>query len=383
MNAKVEQQQGLYKKLVSKFLVKFCAYFDGDLYLFADNSGELSFVKSSGETKQNVLIVSSDFYTETKHDYPVSDKKELLKLVQLQLEEKQRFLIQNITESKSVINSWCFSEQVPKAWLRIPESLLFAQSINNGDVLSVFNRQQEVTFFTVFNQVIQSAKCKGVINSAENFALSVGISVEKESTIVHSDKASVFARAITCLSLAQLTAFWVKPSRLKLKNVLSSLVIPGMFVYFSYLLIGSIYLNGKISYLESQLAQQDSKVSRLLQIQTDVENKQNYNQKLNEFWSDKNSIAALWVALNPIFETVDIRSIVRQNEKFIIRGRTEDASALLDRLASEPNILLARFEAPVRKQRNKDSFQISIELHKGKVVLDNKLADDAQGVTNE
>lgn len=379
MNALNDRTLDVKSKLVASFLVNFCAYFDGEMHSFSNAGSKLVFTKYKKSKRKKVLIVSSSFYTEDKQEYPIDDKKEVLKLVKLQEQENQHILLQNIGENKSTVNLWRYSGSVPRSWFRIPETLLFARGGDDGEVLTVLNERQNITYVTSFNHVVHSAAHKGLINSVANFALSAGISVDKQTTITFDDKANYFAFAMSKLTMDAIRSFWLRPSRSKVASFFAKLILPGVFTYFIYLMLSSAYLSGRIYIQEAELAKQDTQVTELLQLQEDVEFKQRQQMELSQFWSEKGSIAALWVVLTPVFETSDIRSIVLQNGKYIIRGRTEDASALLDKLATDPNVLTARFEAPVRNQRNKDSYQISIELNNGKLKLRHKDKIKAKG----
>ncbi len=52
------------------------------------------------------------------------------------------------------------------------------------------------------------------------------------------------------------------------------------------------------------------------------------------------------------------------DKRFFIKGRTPSASKLLELIANNPNVSNARFEAPVRIDRNQERFSLSLELNK-------------------
>ncbi|WDE00523.1 hypothetical protein [Thalassomonas actiniarum] len=342
--------------------MNFAGYFDGQLYRFSRRADRLELVAAEANFKAQVIIAASAYYQENKLNFPIDDKKELKKLLKLQLAANDVALIQKSADNLSYVNTWSFDAKIPKSYLLFPESLLFASFSQNGDILTLGNQDGSKTFITSFDGVIGSASDLGAIDSAEKFAMSAAAPFKRELLLEHQDKGLFLASSLVRLPVNKLLTFFVKPAAQNSKRLALQLILPAMVMSFLYLLAGSGYLLLKTSLLENQLAQKSEQVAKLLALESDLDNKFARQQQLSHFWQSKQNTAGLWQVMAPVFEQSTIKNITRRGNAFVIKGRTPNASQLLELIAANANVAKAKFEAPVRKDRKQERFTISIEL---------------------
>lgn len=354
--------------IMSKFLCNFTGYYDGQLQQFSLQENRLCLKKAATNFKPKLLIVSADYYQEKQLSFPIDNRKELKKLLKLQLSQQEKAIIQNIGDNQSQVNTWRFDTEIqqvlPKTLMILPESLILAQNCQNGEVITLINERNEPSYVTAFDSMVYSASSKGFINSSEKFAMSVGISLTSQRIVAYQDKAQTIAANLHKISLSKLFTFIYKPASKKLQLLTLQLVIPSVVAVFLYLLVTSGYIVAKSAWLEGELSAQSEQVTELFSLQNSVDEKYSNYQQLTEFWQDKQNIAGLWQVVAPIFAEASMQSITLRDRRFIIKGRTKSASELLELIANNPNVSNAKFEAPVRIDRNRERFSLSFELNK-------------------
>ena len=123
-----------YKQILGKVRL---GYYDGELSrVVIGKDGRVSFEKEP-EFEASIVIVSRAFYQEKLSSYPVDNRRELKKLLALNHSDKSCSLIHEVADGHSWVNEWLFDSGLSKALFYLPESLLFAQSIEQGAVLEV------------------------------------------------------------------------------------------------------------------------------------------------------------------------------------------------------------------------------------------------------
>lgn len=363
-------------KIVLSILQRFAGYYDGNLYRFVLENNNLILAPSDSDFTPTLLIVSPNYYQEQQISFPIDDKKELKKLLKLQLADNEVPLIQKQEEGKSEVNTWIFEKSVPEALIRVPESLLIGSHCENGDVFRVTDSENQATFITRFDGLIYSSAVKGMISNTERFAMSTGLSLEKNILIEYGEKAVAIANALSVSLLGDFLSFIKKPKTEDAKSLLIQAVTPILSVITIYLLVSSAYISIKLSSAENKLAQQAQQVTELLEIQNSLIDDQDKYQQLTKFLNNRTNVSGLWVVIAPIFKTATIKNITIQDDKFLIRGQTKSATLLLDTLTNNPNVLTAKFETPVRKNRNIEQFNLSFKLKKTLVIPEQSLVPD-------
>ena len=357
-------------ELIAKFLVSFGGYFDGELYRFVKQNNKLILEESKNEPK--ILFVGSNQLHEKVLSFPIDDRKEIDKLLKLQLGNNEIGVIQNIEEGKSQINTWSFNKAVPKSFIRLPESLVLSSACENGEVILLEGNNQSVTYLTRFDNVIYSATSHGMVNTSDRFAMSVGLSLGHPTSIEVSDRANAIVEGIRHLRIKQIFPFMIKSVKIEPKRLFLNIAIPVIALMSVYLFLTSGYLIFKNSIAEKQLADKKSSISEIFSTQSSIDDHHVIYTKLSEFRNSKNNIAGVWVAVAPLFDKAKLTNITLEENKVFVRGSTLKASELLESLSRDSNVLNAKFETPVRKSKDIEKFNLSFILNSKLVLSDSK-----------
>ena len=128
----IPQEKPIYftSKLLNKLICAFVGYYDGEIKQFElGYNNELSLATAQSKFKPKVLIVARKFYIEKLKKYPIEDKKELKKFLSLEYaKETSCFYVWLRDNDSSVVNIWQYKDNVPNAFIRFPESLIFAMT---------------------------------------------------------------------------------------------------------------------------------------------------------------------------------------------------------------------------------------------------------------
>jgi len=370
-------------KIISFLLEKFAGYYDGELYRFVKVDNFLTLVPAKQGFIARLLIVAPYCYKERALSFPLEDRKELNKLLKLQLMQGETYLIQNSKDGQSKVNTWLFSEAVPNALIRFPESLLLGMSCQNGAILKVHSPNNKQTFIAQFDGVIHTAAMKGIINSADRFTTSVGLSLQQTDELKSEDRATALANSLQKIKYNRLPAFIKKSTPRNSKLMLAQVATPLVIIMTLYIFVTSFYLSLKVNLAENKLAKNTTQVSELLHLQTLVDSNQTNSQELSYFLQNRNNLAGLWVVMAPVFKQATIKSIVFQEGKILIRGQASKASSLLESISQNPNLTNAKFENPVRKNKNVETFNLSFKLTKKLVVGNSESIVTNEGFSNE
>jgi len=359
--------------ILKKTLSSSVCYFDGELQEFnLDKQGELALVKTN-KTAKKVIIVARDYYSEQALDYPIDNTKELKKLLKLESNNTKNayYHIWGNSNGKSLVNKWQFNKEVPEALIRLPISLLLALTIEDNQVLH--SRGEKDFYLARTNKLIHSLPHSAVINSSKRFAISAGVAQSKpdkqiNETNLLSELAFGFKNTLPLiLSFIQIPKV---ENRLQL---LKNITLPVLVILIGYFSLTSGYLIFKHNTLEKQLANQGNEVAIALEQQVKFDEQFNQYQGLKSFLSNQQVTAQVWLVLVELFPQVQFTNVSLVNTRFILRGKTDEATKLLERLSNNDLVSDAKFDFPTRKNRGKESFVISFELLNEKLIAQNHI----------
>jgi len=366
----------LPNRLVTTIMTKFVGYYDGQLKRFTLNGGQLAFIKAEENFSPKLLIISPKFYQEQFQSYPIDDKRELVKFLKIQGKENEFSIVQSITNNQSKVNVWRYSQSIPKSWFVIPETFLYGENLNDGEVLDVCDNSGTSIYTAQIDNGIYSIISDKLIKNVTLFGVSIGLSIQNHIVTPSTNKALLLANCLVNVKLNKLVSFFKRPSQstitLAAKKFIAPIIV-GLVLYFA---ITSAYLSVKTTSLKSEIAAQTTKMTKLLDIQVAYDEKLNDYQDLSSFWQTRPSFIGLWAVLAPVFNEAKIKSVVLRGDKFLLIGQTKHASVLLESIINNPNVKEAKFETPIRKDRGMERFNLSFTLHK-------KLMPLLEGVTDE
>jgi hypothetical protein len=402
----------LLVSLYNKFICAFVGYFDGELKRFTlDASQQLTLVaNTNSQSSPKIVIVSRHYYAENSKHYPVESKKELTKLLRLENPNtRSYFHIWGHENGQSQVNVWQVSEQVPSALLTLPESLLIAlgshtntntkqsqvitvqgaigglagsaannadsningnsnntsHSSNNGnDNKTVQANSQQDLYVSQHQGAIYSSLQSPIINSAQRFMLSAGLSPQCQSASLTPVKAiQHFASGIIKMPLSLWTNLLNKNSaKQNLPALVANIAIPFITIFSAYLMISSAYLVMKDSSLQNQLHQQGEQIDLALKQQQQLDNNAARFTLISDFINKQDISSPFWLALAEVLPEVTLSNIRKVGNRYVIRGTTESATNTLEKISQLPNVIEAKFDTPSRKSRSKERFTIGFSL---------------------
>jgi hypothetical protein len=406
----------LLVSLYNKFICAFVGYFDGELKRFTlDASQQLTLVANTkSQSSPKIVIVSRHYYAENSKHYPVESKKELTKLLRLENPNtRSYFHIWGHENGQSQVNVWQVSEQVPSALLTLPESLLIAlgshtntntkqsqvitvqgaigglagsaannadsningnsnsnshntsHSSNNGnDNKTVQANSQHDLYVSQHQGAIYSSLQSPIINSAQRFMLSAGLSPQCQSASLPPVKAiQHFASGIIKMPLSLWTNLLNKNSaKQNLPALVANIAIPFITIFSAYLMISSAYLVMKDSSLQNQLHQQGEQIDLALKQQQQLDNNATRFTLISEFINKQDISSPFWLALAEVLPEVTLSNIRKVGNRYVIRGTADSATNTLEKISQLPNVIEAKFDTPSRKVRSKERFTIGFSL---------------------
>lgn len=360
--------------LIKQILVKTTGYFNGDLHRFTLGEDQLlhftpyepstAVNKIKSDFSPKILIVARKFYQERVFSFPVDNLAELKKLLALEFQQQPRthYAICKIEDGKSLVNSWCYSDEAPNSTIMIPESLLLTLTANDSQIIHF--ESESNSLFAVRNQsVIYSQIQTKNINTPQRFSISVGVAVIDDDKLVNQKKlAEHLALGCQKLSLAALFRFVNFPKGEDSKKTLVKALLPVTIVLSVYVLVSSTYLAYKNNSLRSQVSEQSQQVTQALNKQQQYDNNVKEYDELTQFLTSKQVRSPIWLVLSEAFSQVQLTNIRLLNNRYILRGKTQKATDLLELLANHPLVKEARFDTPTRTRKKQELFVISLKL---------------------
>jgi len=365
--------------LINKLLCKFVGYFNGQMYRFALNDEKNIELKADKAFSPLLIIVARNYYKEEAQEYPIENKGELKKLLALEQANNEQgyYHIWGNSEGKSQVNKWFFNHLVPNAIIKLPETLLFALSAKKSQVTVVNsieleqdnnggggNTKSSDLFIGRSNNLIHSLKSTKLVNSSQRFAMSVGVSqLEKDIIVKPLQLAHSLSFALTLLPANMLKNFIQKPNTQNKIQWLKSIAIPFFLVFSAYLALSSGYLSYKNYSLQQTLANKRTQINTVLEQQQYFDQQLQRYYALQNFLKDQSTTSSLWLVIADLFPQVNFTNIRIAQNRFVLRGTTEKATDLLEKIAAKVQVQDAKFDYPTRKSRNKEVFVISFKLN--------------------
>ena len=351
--------------MLKKLLCAFGTYFDGQLHKFVLTDEQQLVLKQIPlvDKTYSLMIVARKFYHEEAKTYPIESKSELNKLLKLQLHdspETKHHLWQQ-QENQSFVNLWHFNTELPKSYIRLPESLLF----------SLGNRTEQITelgtspplFVGRQNNCIHSAVASPLINSGQRFVMSTGI--QHNYTIREIPIENLAENlAIGCqkLTLSILISFSNSAAAQNKMLLFKKILLPSAITVMLYISLSSGYLYSKYHYLAALQTEQNVEIDTALQQQQNFDSHTNHYANIKAFLTDKKNAASFWLVFAEFIDDAFFDNIKFQQGRFILRGTTDNATALLAKISQHPKVKDAKFDRSTRKHKGKDDFIISFEV---------------------
>ena len=371
---------------LKKIICAFAGYYNGQLYRFELTAkGEIALKEDkTGQLKRKsnkpmLVIVAREFYSEKAGDYPVIDRSELNKLLELELSalsinESQSTFYHcwqknaDKNNNQSRVNTWQFHSSVPNAFLRLPETLLLALTLPELHIMHKVGNNKDV-YVTHVNGLIHSLPKSTVVNSAGNFAIAVGVTQSQKVQVIKIEQlADKISQGLKKLTLPILSSF-IKATRVANRlQLVKNISLPFLLIFSCYLILSSSYLIYKQHNLQQQLASQGSEVSTALEHQVTSDQKLARYSAFKKFLSQQTNHSSFLLIMADIFPTAKFTNIRVNNNRYVIRGTAIKATKVLELLSKNKQVIDAKFDFPTQKNRGRENFVISFKLSKVTVV---------------
>lgn len=364
----------------NKFFSSMVSYYNGHEYPLKD----LEQLESDTDKQHKVLIVSPSYVTQTEKKYPITERRELKKLLELQQTTRQFYIIKDQDEHGIRVTHWDFNQDLPKAWLYLPESLIIQAQSASNEIMEIDETTHSSYYFSSDQSHTFIAQKSSIMNSPERFSISTGVQYTDVKKVTFSQKLSMLLPALGRLQAKHWYAFLPKIEQLNWWPLIIKSVIPATALILVYTLFSSAYLFAINTHYNDTLSEQSEDLSQLLSLQQKIDESQAAYSQLQTFLGAKQSYLALWLELAPLFEYVDLDSIQINGQRIQIRGQAEQATRIMELLTNSPNVAEAKFDSSVSKTRRAERFIISFTLT-NTLVLDPKFSSrtSEEGTSNE
>jgi len=351
------------KWLYSSFF-QFLGYYNQGLFNFKKTTdANIEFVATNEvDFTPRILIVGRRHYRELNRSYPIESKSEVKKLINLEYAgQRLHYKLGKVENGKTLVNIWLFKEEVPNSLLTLPESFLFSNLALSEQMLTIQCRPP--LFVTLQNTIVYSQTSNAMISGPDSFAMSVGMPLANEQKVIEESAiAENLLKAIKKLSLKQIGLFWSWPRVEFTRQSLKAALGPALVLGILYLLGSSLYLSGYKTYLQSQIEQQSDSIDFALDSSNQMERLIQQYKVSQEFAAAQLHVAAIWYVLPDILPDADLSRFELIQGRFVVAGKTERATSLLEKLSKNAYVNDARFDNPTRTSRGKEYFVVSFTV---------------------
>ena len=318
-----------------------------------------------------VVILARNHYQEFVHAYPVTQLSELKQI--LKTEYPQQGVLHYIGPEQDQRRTVCsfviqdaLLQQFNGLKLLLPESLLLWQALKPEAAVYQCDSGSGYFLYTAATVPV-SQQLNVFCHNMAAFSLNNGIPDLVEHK--HLDQQNYVNKLVSALSEAVLAigkvALLTKPAINTSTWPLKPIAYTVAGVLLTYGALVSVYYNLMLDKRQSQLTALGANVNQLLDLQTQLQQLKSDADTLVQLRQDKQATAHIWQVLIPLLQhdsSIQLQNISSQDGSYILRGNANQATAVLTALQTSSLIIDARFDAPVRRDRELDAFVISLRL---------------------
>ena len=312
------------------------------------------------------VIVGRQHYSEWIKRYPVADESELMSILRSQQSAGNYAIYQigPLLNRQRTVQCWQIDEQLlelyPTAVLWVPESLLLKSNLSECPVVRI---QSPAYFYfaALQDDHLISAAQTSMLNSAEMFCSSNGLpmsdAVEIKVTpdlIKHSLFNISWADVWRCFRFRFSDEF-------KRELLLLLKVTTGLFV--AYQLLASLYLLSlNLSFSAEQDAQMQQ-IEQMLKVQNQLQQDTELLTAQQQILAGKVYSYQVWALMAGLLkQQVELTNVQYSDKKIVLRGQASSATEVLSFLKQQSLVQRVEFESAVRRQGDKESFVILVQL---------------------
>lgn len=343
----------LIKKLLSWLGVGY--FINGNLVTLAGKPGNAK-----------LIIVSRSHYTEITDYISSKDPKIVDQILKLETVKHQQstLIIKNISstiDNKTHYTKWVYAEECQRfnAFL-IPETLIM--TFNVGQLIK-YTVEQKV-FYAIRSKLgVFSSSQTNIIKTNEDFLFASNTYEQFDTINLNEDQVPKYLfyqlNEMPMIYWWELLKQfeWSKFSQWIQKNIY--IIYASICVYF-FISASIIWLYD--TYLESRKQIITNEIAEVFALQNKVDSLSK-NQALYRYINDiKPSNVGFFKLFSQLVDTAVIDQAILENKRYTIKGETDSATQLMERLLDNKLISNLRMDVPIRKIKDKERFQISFEI---------------------
>lgn len=342
-------------------------YLDKQFYQFSTQAGFVPVTKVG----RRILVVSRHCYTEQVQWLPVDRKGEARKLAKFQQRAKgagSLFVLGKPLNGKTPVIWYQLKSDVAQfnTLLYLPETLLLAQQCASGEVLVYQCPDQNTDIFVTNTHAGAVSSLKGgLLQTAAQFMLSQGEGMQSCSQLTDGQLSEHLKKALFALHHIPFVGL-INTAALQRNTAVSSLaryMWPLAASFTLYLLVVGVWSEHLQQKSREQLQQASREANQLLSMREDIESMTTRYQQLQQVLPTSGNLLQLWHVLAPLYkEQVIISSVQQRQLDVTLRIESPSATAALQLLVQQPDVVNAKVEGNVRRQNNRDVATVSFQL---------------------
>lgn len=370
----------MYAKLLKFFesyiVIPWLGLLSDKLYGFSSDKDQYRLIPIKQSKKVRCILLSREHYQEIQKDYPVESKKELTKIINLELasnpEQKQLYRIGAYLNKKRTVtfaqlNDSVFEQTAQLSrFFCIPESW-FLGAMYDSTLLKV-NSQNFYYWLFSTKAKVQSYQCKGVFAESSTFCAAVGINNElPEVALSQQEVCSLFLKKYFVIILEHFSGLVVRKHEqrsIEIKKY-TPVIISCVLSLFIYNLTISFYLENKLLNLEGKQKILMRDAGELFTLQKNIQEKAEQITVINNTLSSSAVSIEVWRTLLPLFQESKLKLnkvTALSNHTVKIMGEAPKATKILEIINKQPNIQNSYFYTDVVKRNGKEKFTISYTM---------------------
>lgn len=365
----------LIKKLGEKSVGSFLGCYKNNCFYNINN--DLSICEAKSLSKMKIVLLSRDSYTEFQKKYPVENKKELVKILKLEIQaEKNKkilFFIGDYINKKRIVTFAKVNESESKVSnlnrvLLIPESWLLAVFFPNKVVQ--FNSNNKYYWLFQSENQVYSHGMKGQFESISSFCAAIGLKEANIEDVVKVDELKIretfIIKALPFIMSNFNGLYYVSKKSTFNENEWLKYGAFSLGVASVYLLLLTYYLDAKNLEAVNAKRELSSQALELITKQEAIDARLTRTQKIENTLLKPDYSIYVWKNIYPLFENKEIQITdfyILPSGKVNISGAAIRATDALSLLSQQQGVQNAQFSADVVEVNGKERFSISYELN--------------------
>ncbi|TMP45686.1 hypothetical protein CWB96_10910 [Pseudoalteromonas citrea] len=351
-----------YRKLIC-YLVGY--FYDGRVYRFTECNGsiQLKRIEKAGKVPPFV-IVARQHYSEELKIYPIDEKKEVKKLLGLELNNKcAKYQINDTGDGKCRVNIWTFDSMVRHFRVIVPETYILANSLEHNEVLEILLPLRQEPLFVAKSQAnIISSGQTSLLGSAELFSFSCGLPSGYISRVSKEHAECRLFDALEKNGIDPYIRFFTQFEKAGLQALCKAVLVPAFFSIAVYALASSSWLLWQKSRLSGLNDELGENIAMVIDAQIALDTNMQAERAMTRFFASQHSKSEVWLVLSNLISTTQFKSLRYSNGRYTVLGETERATEFMSKLVNDPRVVNAKFDYPVRNLKRGESFHISFEI---------------------